>query len=527
MSLERENGRGKTLDDIRSYFVDPNNPEVAEDLAELSAEAIHVMAQIYTYGGDIEKMPARYRDWLKNSIENGEDPETLRDVLGLVLSQEAKTRRFDNRFLGQIHPQGNKIGILGNLIAAYMNTNMIFEGVSQSETRMERESIRWLAEIFGFDPEEASGNIVSGGTLANQACLKIARDRVLRDMGLKYDLNRRVEARIPPMYVLTSKWRHYSVEKECDTLGLGLIEIEAENFRMIPESLEKAVVGLKNAGKIPVAIVGLAGETETGMIDDLRSLGEIAKRHNVFFHVDAAYGGSFMLSRARHYFDGISEADSITVDPHKLLYVPYSAGAFIVKNSADHDLLHSDSRYIRGLAPTPEGSRGSGGVISTYATIRLLGKEGFRVLIDHTLDLAEYAYRKISESKVLRPLHKPQLNTVLMALSCEFKDYLRGNGLRNEQIEKIICDMEETYFDVMEPGKYYLAVNRSVDEDPDSDFAFSGFRYIGVHPYTTEEDVRNALDDLENTLKERFAEVIKSIKNHISSGAQDYYTAFC
>ncbi|QQG41369.1 MAG: aspartate aminotransferase family protein [Candidatus Woesebacteria bacterium] len=512
MSLERRNEKAKTLEEVKKYFVDPNSPLGSEDLADLSSDAIRVMAQIYAYGGDIDRMPTKYKDWLQNS---NEDSDTLRGVLGLVLAKESNTRRFDSRFLGQIHPHGNKIGILGNLIGAYMNTNMIFQGVSQSETVMEQESIAWLAKTFGFDPEKATGNIVSGGTLANQACLKIARDRVLNSLGLKYDLNKRVETKIPPMYVLTSKWRHYSVEKQCDTLGMGLIEIEADNFRMVPQKLEKAIIGLKEVGKIPVAIVGLAGETETGMIDNLKALAAIAKRQSVFFHVDAAYGGSFMLSRAqteKHYFDGIQDADSVTIDPHKLLYVPYSAGAFVVKNPNDHDLLHSESRYIRGLSATQEGSRGSGGAIATYATIKLLGREGYKTLLDHTLDLAEYAYREISRSKMLRPLHEPQLNTVLMALSNDFKTELRKGGLKNEQINDVINKMEGTYYDLMEPGKHYLSVNSGVDEDKDAKFNFSGFRYIGNYPYTTEQDVKNALDDLQRVLLERFREKIKRIK---------------
>jgi len=507
MTLER-NESPKSLEQIQKYFVDPNNTEVSEDLAELSGEAIRVMAQIYAHGGDIDEMPNKYKEWLKNSDE---DPDSLRGVLGTILSEECKTRRFDNRFLGQIHPQGNKIGILGNMIAAYMNTNMIFEGVSQSETLMEKESIQWLAKTFGF-PETATGNIVSGGTLANQACLKIARDRALDSLGLKYDLNARVESKIPPMYVLTTKWRHYSVEKQCDTLGLGLIEIEADNFKMVPKRLEEKIIQLKDAGKIPVAIVGLAGETETGMIDDLKTLSEIAKRQNVFFHVDAAYGGSFMLSRAQteyYYFDGISEADSITVDPHKLLYIPYSAGAFLVKNPENHNLLHSDSRYIRALAKTVEGTRGSAGTISTYATIKLLGREGFRTIMNHTLDLAEYAFGQIEQSDILTPLHEPQLNTVLMRLSDKFKHVLKEKGFTNQKIEGVLCGMEKTYFDVMEPGKHYLAVNNGVDEDKTADFSFSGFRYIGMHPYTTENDVKNALNDLQAQLLIRFDDLAK------------------
>jgi hypothetical protein len=104
-----------------------------------------------------------------------------------------------------------------------------------------------------------------------------------------------------------------------------------------------------------------------------------------------------------------------------------------------------------------------------------------------------------------------------MRLSDKFKGALKEKGFTNKQIEDVLCGMEKTYFDVMEPGKHYLAVNNGVDDDKVADFPFSGFRYIGMHPYTTEDDVKNALDDLQVQLITRFgnlSEVDKQVYNN-------------
>lgn len=492
----------KTLDDIRKYFVNPEDPKTAEDLALLGANAIRVMALIYANGGEIDRMPQQVRDWLNNSRDND---GLLEGVVGSLLKAESKTRRFDNRFMGQIHPQGNKVGILGNLIAAYMNNNLIVSEVSQSEQEMERYSIKWLAETLGYDPETASGNITSGGTTANLAALEVARNKVLKEIGMKNPL-RRIRADLPPIYVLASKWRHYSIDKACDTLGIGLLTLPSEDFKINPKAVEKAVIKLRERGNKVAAIVGLAGETETGMVEDLESLATIAKEYDVFFHVDGAYGASFMLSRAqteKRLFDGIQLSDSVTIDPHKLLYTPYSAGAVIFKDKSDHNLLQTDTRYLGVVASTIEGSRGSGGVISTYATIKLFGRDGLKALMDHTLDLAEFAYQIVGSSELLTPIHKPELNTMLIKINDKLKAVARSSGFSENDIETAIVDAQKE-LDHMGYQDPYLSRNGKVDKDVQTGFEYSAYRYIGMHPYTTTEDVRLAVNKLEEILKEKF-----------------------
>lgn len=117
----RESGTNFTLEDVRRFFVNPRQGEI-EEFAQLGADAIRAMTQIYASGGDPEKMSADTHKWLFPSSPSSETDE-VRRVIGHVLAREAATRRFDHRFMGQIHPQGNEVGILSNLIAAYMKTN--------------------------------------------------------------------------------------------------------------------------------------------------------------------------------------------------------------------------------------------------------------------------------------------------------------------------------------------------------------------------------------------------------------------
>jgi len=497
-----------SLERLKDYFINPDLPSSSENLALLSAETVRVMAEIYAKGGVVNDLTPRFKEWLEGA-SNGKGE--LEKVLGDILLQESKTRRFDHRFMGQIHPQGNKIGILSNLIAAFMNNNMIVSEVSQSETKMERESIAWMADMFGYDPNKASGNITVGGTTANIAALWVAKNRILEQENLRNPLKR--QKRSPELYVVTSKWAHYSIDKACDMLNLGMLKLPSHDFKIDPEGVERAIKNIHKKGKRVAAIVGLAGETETGMVEDLYSLGKIAESFNVYYHVDAAYGGPYMLSRAHEdngLFKGIEKSDSITIDPHKMLFTPYPAGAIVFKNKKDHDLLHTNTRYLGAVASRVEGSMSSAGVISTWSTINLFGKEGLKVLLDHTLDLAEIAYKEVLNSNLLIPVHKPELNTMLIAINSEFKEKIMSDLNRSQKEEfstakerKILLDKLYDNFiekvkaniDARREGDPYISSNSGVDED-----GRSAFRYIGVHPYTTVEIVKDTISLLEEAI---------------------------
>lgn len=479
MTTERIINTNQDLEAIKRFFVDPENPESANDLAKLGANTVLAMAEIYATKGDIAKMTSENRMWLTDP-KSAESP--LEQQVGEVLRREAGTRIFDNYFVGQIHPQGSKIGIISNLIGAYMNTNRIYRGVSPAEAEMEIDSIKWMSDIFGYDSKRSGGNITTGGTTANIEALWVARQKAYKDQGVNERKN------TEPLYVLVSKYRHYSIDKACNMLGLRLVTIPDDgNFKIDVEALSTRANAIYKAGGKIAAIIGIAGETETGMVEDLTKIADVAKKYGAFFHVDAAYGGPYVLSTEKERFQGINLADSITIDPHKMLYTPYAAGCVVFKEEEDHLLISKvhETRYLRAVVARVEGSMGSAGVIATWATKELLGNKGITTLLNHNLELADFAYRRTNESKILRPIFKPELNTLLIGL----KENL---GLSTEKYNGIMAHIEDVVEDI-KPGKtIYVSRNTEIENGKDA------LRFLANHPFTTEQNVDQVMTFLED-----------------------------
>jgi len=487
----------KKFEQAREYFTDPRRPETSEKLAQLGADTIRVMAQIYATGGDIEKMDQKTQDWLSRS----KDSDDLVEIMGELLQREIATRKFDHKFMGQIHPSGGKIGILANLVAAYMNTNTIVKEVSMSEHEMELEATDWLIDMFGYDKREASGNIVTDGTLANLAALWVAREKKIKEL--------KETGKWKPgtiMHVLVNDMRHYSIDKACVILGtenVVLTLLPRKGYKTDTEEAKKAIWKINRKGEHVLALVGLAGETETAEVDDLDGLANVASATKTHLHIDAAYGGPFILSSRGGLFKGINRADSITVDPHKMLYVPYQAGAVLFKSRKDHALIQKSARYLQpddnkgllgdpvnrnfGFAARVEGSLGAGGVMATWATEKLLGKDGFTALLDHTLELTEYCYVRVNQSELLRPLHVPELNTLLIGLS-------NNLVLSKEGYSRLVRDVQQA---VDQKYGYYVSTNDEVDNGR------SAFRFVAMHPWTDIGDVENMVSCLEGEISER------------------------
>lgn len=481
----------KKIEVVREYFINPADPESSEDLATLGADTIRAMAQIYATGGDLEQMDNKTHKWLTNSTESDE----VMELMGELLNRESATRKFDHKFMGQIHPQGNKIGILGNLVAAYINTNTIVKEVSMSEHKMELQAIDWLGEMFGYDKKKYSGNIVTDGSLANLSALWVARNKKIHELEMAGTWRSETV-----MHVLVNDMKHYSIEKACEILGTGNVVIttlERRGYKSDLNSLINSINKIHSQGEEVMAIIGLAGETETGDVDDINGMADIAEETGIYFHVDAAYGGPFIMSKQGELFKGINRANSITVDPHKMLYVPYQAGAILFKNREEHALIQKGARYLQeagnsgllgdpedrnfGFAARVEGSLGSGAVISTWATEKLLGRDGFEAVLNHTLDLTKYCFDRVSSSEVLRPLHVPELNTLLIGLS---KNVILDKKSHNDLVRHVQQSVDNDY-------GYYVSTNDEVDDGR------AAFRFVAMHPWTTTEDVENLISLIE------------------------------
>ncbi len=256
--------------------------------------------------------------------------------------QECRTKVFPNtmavgsrRYFGMMNPAPLPVAVFAEALTAAMNQNAASWRHAPSGTAIEKRVIRWFCDLFGL-PEGSFGTLTAGGSLANITALKLAVNRALgRDLSQVDNLDNPG----PEMAKLTfyvSSQGHYSFDKAVDVLGLGRNQLrkiaQDDIFRIDLAELEETIKADLAAGLKPACIIGIAGSTNTGSIDKLDQLAELSRRYGCWFHVDAAYGGAVILSEMYGLMlRGIGEADSITVDPHKWFYMPFSGGGILVR----------------------------------------------------------------------------------------------------------------------------------------------------------------------------------------------------
>jgi aromatic-L-amino-acid decarboxylase len=235
------------------------------------------------------------------------------------------------RFWGYITSSPSPMGMLGDLMASAINSNCGAFVLSPMATEIEKQTIQWMGELIRYPT--GNGIMVSGGNMANFVGFLAARKAKagwdIRKLGLKSSGGK--------WLVYTSGETHTWISKAADLFGLGLdairwIPVDADQ-RMNISLLDQKISEDKNAGFIPLMVVGTAGSVGTGAVDPLHEIGSICKEHDCWFHIDGAYGGfAAALPELDHLFQGIEKADSIAIDPHKWLYSPLEAGCTLVKD---------------------------------------------------------------------------------------------------------------------------------------------------------------------------------------------------
>ncbi len=259
------------------------------------------------------------------------------------LIQDFRTRVFPNtmaigskRYFGMMNPAPLPVAVFSEALTAAMNQNTASWRHSPAGTAIEKRVVRWMCDLFGL-PETGFGTLTDGGSLANITGLKLAVNQALgRDLS-QVDNMEGPGLEIARLTFYVSGQAHYSFDKAVDLLGLGRGQLRKiphdELFRIDLEALEESIQADVAAGLKPACVIGIAGTTNTGSIDKLDRMAEIAKRYGCWFHVDAAYGGAVILSEMyRAMLRGIDQADSIAVDPHKWFYMPFSCGGILVRD---------------------------------------------------------------------------------------------------------------------------------------------------------------------------------------------------
>ncbi|MEO3678054.1 pyridoxal-dependent aspartate 1-decarboxylase PanP [Rheinheimera fenheensis] len=317
-----------------------------------------------------------------------------------------------------------------------LNQNLVKIETSKAFTPMERQVLGMMHHLVygendGFykkwmhSANHSLGAFCSGGTIANITALWIARNRLLKADGDFKGIAREGLFRAMQHYgynglaILVSERGHYSLGKAADVLGIGresLIAIKTDSDNKIDTALlAEKMAELKAANIRPLAIVGVAGTTETGNVDPLHQLADLAEQYQCHFHVDAAWGGATLLSnKYRHLLSGIERADSVTIDAHKQMYVPMGAGMVVFKHpSAAHAIEHHAEYILRKGSKdlgsqTLEGSR-PGMAMLVHACLQVIGREGYEILINRSLEKARYFATLIAHNIDFELITEPEL----------------------------------------------------------------------------------------------------------------------
>jgi aromatic-L-amino-acid/L-tryptophan decarboxylase len=302
---------------------------------------------------------------------------------------------------------------VADLIAAVLNRYTGFAHLAPGLVALEADVIRWQADLFGL-ADTAAGILTSGASIATLSALVTARDALLLD-----------DFRAATVYVTTQT--HQCVARAARLVGLpvdGVRTVSVDgSLRMDPDALRAAITADRAAGWRPLAVVATAGSTGTGVIDPLHPLADIAAEEGMWLHVDAAYGGFFQLTdRGRARLRGIERADSLVVDPHKSLFLPFGTGSLLVRDGELLRRAHSsgEGHVLQDLRDSavpdfgaygPELTRDYRG-LRMWLPLHLHGVDAFRSMLDEKLDLAGYAFAELRDEPHLNVLAAPELSVV-------------------------------------------------------------------------------------------------------------------
>ncbi|GKV88723.1 MULTISPECIES: pyridoxal phosphate-dependent decarboxylase family protein [Pectobacterium] len=297
---------------------------------------------------------------------------------------------------------------------------------SPSATIIEMKLIEWLRTQVGYQSGDA-GVFTSGGTQSNLMGLMLARDAFFARQGHSIQQDGLV-GNLKKIKVFCSENAHFSVQKNMALLGLGyqcVTLVKTDRFaRMDLNDLAEKVALAKANGEQILAIVATAGTTDAGAIDPLRAIATLAAEHQIWVHVDAAWGGALLLSeKYRDYLDGIELVDSITLDFHKQFFQTISCGAFLLKEARHYELMRYQAAYLNSEFDEAQGvpnlvskslqTTRRFDALKLWMGLEALGQQQYAAIIDHGVTLAQQVAQYVDEHASLELVMQPQLASVL------------------------------------------------------------------------------------------------------------------
>lgn len=342
--------------------------------------------------------------------------QDLNDILDHLAEHVLPFRsRIDHpRYLAYVPGAGTWPGVLGDLIASAYNIDVGNWMESAGPSQLERTLLGWFAQWIGF-PSSAQGLLVSGGSAANLTALACAREALAGAMS-------------DDLVLYVSDQGHSSLARAARVLGFRPQQVRVlpvdDRFRMRVDALTAAIDADLAAGRRPLAVLAVAGSTNTGAVDQLAPIAEIARGHGVWLHVDAAYGGfAAITKRGRHVLADLNLADSVTLDPHKWLYQPFECGALVVRQGhllSEAFEIHPDYLQDSMVSAERDVNFADHGLqltrmsraLKLWISLHYFGLGAFAAAIDQALNLAEHAQRRIEASNTLELMSPATLGIV-------------------------------------------------------------------------------------------------------------------
>lgn len=423
-------------------------------------------------------------------VTRGEPPEAVRVALGAdarlpesgtdarSLLRSTAGLLFDHslfnghpRFFGYVTAPPSPIGVLGDFLAAAVNANAGAWRLAPMASEMEEQTIRWIAELVGY-PSGGGGLLVSGGNMANIVALLAARAAAAQWDVRKEGVRAPSAAR---MRVYASAETHTWIQKATDLAGLGTDAIRwiptDDTQRMDLDALRRALAQDREAGDLPMMVVGTAGSVSTGAVDPLFDIAEICRGAGVWLHVDGAYGGfAAAVPGTPRDLGALGLADSIALDPHKWLYAPIEAGAVLVRDkerlrdafSYHPPYYHFGQEVTNFVDFGPQNSRGFR-ALKVWLALRQVGRAGYVKMIGDDIQLSRDLAARVGECADLQ-LFTQSLSIATFryvpprlcgaALSDDDERYL--DRLNEELLDRIQLSGEAFVSNAVIDGRYLL-----------------------------------------------------------------------
>ncbi len=369
------------------------------------------------------KSPSAIRDTFDEPLpRRGMAPSQVLDLWSRIVIPNS-AHLGSPRFFGYVHGSGLQIATLADTLASGQNPNVADSRISPAESAIEAQVIRWLAAMIGY-PATCGGLLVSGGMAANHTALQVAlRARAPYDSARDGLQSKKRRGRFT-VYVAEYEG-HVTIPRAADLLNLGRDAVRPvpirEDFTMDVAALRKIVRADRSAGRIPFCVVGQAGTINAGALDPLEAIAKVCKAENLWFHLDAAVGAfGAALPELRPRYAGLARADSVTLDPHKWLYLPKECGGLLVKDEAllqrafGMEAAYLERQDLRPTAPKnyrslgPQSSRGFR-ALKVWMALKQLGVDGYCRLFRQNLACTAHLDRLVRGDPDFEAFHEPTL----------------------------------------------------------------------------------------------------------------------